>query len=107
MLPPLANFIDVKLKEAKENGWDEAEELIWAIQDYFSMRGEFNSEDLKTLYDHEFSAGDFIDEFEEEEVIGCSVCTYEAVDCEGDVIKAKGCCPICGRNTIYVYGRRK
>ena len=40
------------------------EGLIWAIQDYVSMRGEFNAEDVEFLHRTEFEPEDFIDEEE-------------------------------------------
>ena len=40
------------------------EGLVWAIQDYVSMRGEFSVEDVEFLHRTEFEPEDFIDEEE-------------------------------------------
>ena len=108
-IKPLSEFIEMRLAQAAEHPYTEWKEeaTIWAIQDYLSMKGEFSTEDLKTLYSLGFCGGDFIDGDYEEEVVACDKCGYEAVDTEGDVISAGGCCPVCGKPNIYVYGRSK
>ena len=107
MLPPLSDHIAKCLNRGKILPGYEDENIIWAIQDYLSMKGEFDSEDLKTIYDHGFCAGDFVcDEDTPDEVVKCVRCGYQA-DVEGDVMKADGCCPQCGHDTIVVYGRKE
>lgn len=105
MLLPLSEYVE-KFLEHTRMGYED-ETIINAIADYLSMTGEFHSEDLKTIYDYEFCAGDFVcDEETPEEVVLCTSCGYQA-DVEGEVIKAEGCCPCCGRPTIVIYGEEE
>ena len=103
MLRSLSNYIQKKIDRKIILPGYENEAVIWAIQDYFSMKGEFYSEDLKTIYDHGYSAADFVcDEEHPEEVVRCTGCGYET-DTEGDVYRSDGCCPRCGNPEIVVY----
>ena len=43
------------------------EGLIWAIQDYVSMRGEFSDADVEFLHRTEFEPEYFLEDIEEEE----------------------------------------
>lgn len=43
------------------------EGLIWAIQDYVSMTGEFTDKDVEFLHRTEFEPEDFLRDIEEEE----------------------------------------
>lgn len=104
MLPPLSKYIEDSLKGIRPEYKDE--NIIWAIQDYYSAKGEFHSDDLKTIYEYDLCAGDFVcDEDTPEEVVKCTCCGYQT-DVEGDVMKAEGRCPQCGHNTVVVYERR-
>lgn len=105
MLPPLYDYVEKSL--ACTNPAYKDESVYNAIADYHSMKGEFDSEDLKTIYDYGLCAGDFVcDEDTPDEVVRCTECGYQA-DVEGDVIRADGCCPRCGNKTIVVYGGEK
>ena len=105
MLPSLSEYIAQRVNRAKIR--PDYENVIWAIQDYLSMKGEFDSDDLKTIYDHGFCAGDFVcDEDTPDEVVKCVRCGYQT-DVEGDVMKSDGRCPRCGDSTIVVYGKER
>jgi len=107
MLPPLSDYVAKCLNCGRILPGYENENIIWAIQDYYSMKGEFDSEDLKTIYDHGFCAGDFVcDEDTPDEVVKCVRCGYQT-DVEGDVMKVDGRCPRCGDSTIVVYGKER
>ena len=107
MLPSLSEYIAQRVNQAKIRPDYENENVIWAIQDYLSMKGEFDSDDLKTIYDHGFCAGDFVcDEDTPDEVVKCVRCGYQT-DVEGDVMKSDGRCPRCGDSTIVVYGKER
>lgn len=81
------------------------EVIVWSIQEYLGMKGEFHTDDLKTIYDYGFAGGDFLEE-DEEEVVKCTACGYTS-DVEGDVKQNYGRCPICGEPAIVVYGKKK
>ena len=56
------------LDEYVELDWQWYDEgLVWAIQDYVSMRGEFTEEDVEFLYRTEFEPEYFLEDIEEEE----------------------------------------
>lgn len=102
-LPSLSEYIKNALAGVKPGYENEA--VANAILDYLSMKGEFRTEDLKTIYGYGYCAGDFIcDDDTPEESITCIACGFHS-DVEGDVIRAEGCCPRCGKETIVVYGK--
>ena len=43
------------------------EGIVWAIQDYVSMTGEFTEEDVEFLHRTEFEPEDFLEEEEDED----------------------------------------
>ena len=43
------------------------EGLVWTIQDYVSMKGEFTEEDVEFLHRTEFEPEDFLEEEEDED----------------------------------------
>lgn len=98
MLLPLSEYVEKCLEHAKMGYEDET--IFNAIADYYSMTGEFHSEDLKTIYDYGFCAGDFI--HDDEMIVLCTSCGHET-NVEGDIIRTKGCCPHCGKQTIAIY----
>ena len=101
-LPSLSEYIKSALVGTTP-GY-ESETIANAILDYLSMKGEFRSDDLKTIYGYGYCAGDFIlDDDTQEESVTCIACGYHS-DVEGDVMRADGRCPCCGKETIVVYG---
>lgn len=65
-LTTLEAYVQEKKREyIEENGeldgyWYD-EDIIWAIQEYVSMKGEFTEEDVEFLHRTEFEPEDFID----------------------------------------------
>lgn len=101
-LPSLSEYIAQALKGVKQEYQDEA--IANVILDYLSMKGEFRTEDLKTIYEYGYCAGDFIcDEDTKGESATCIACGFHS-DVEGDVMRVSGRCPCCGKETIVVYG---
>lgn len=102
MLLSLSNYVEKCLEHTKMGYEDET--IYNAIADYYSMKGEFHSDDLKTLYEYGFCAGDFVcNEDTPEEVVKCTCCGYQT-ETERDVMKTEGRCPQCEKPAIVVYG---
>lgn len=105
MLLSLSNYVEKCLEHTKMGLEDET--IYNAIADYYSMKGEFHSDDLKTIYKNGFCAGDFVcDEDTPNEIVKCVRCGYQT-DVEGDVMKVDGRCPCCEEAAIVVYGGSK
>ena len=105
MLLSLSNYVEKCLEHTKMGYEDET--IYNAIADYYSMKGEFHSDDLKTIYKNGFCAGDFVcDEDTPNEIVKCVRCGYQT-DVEGDVMKVDGRCPRCEEAAIVVYGGSK
>lgn len=66
----LEKYVEWKFNEGVEEGlyrfvddWQWRDEgLIWAIQEYYSHRGEFSEKDIKYLNRYGFDEEDFIDD---------------------------------------------